>query len=332
VLITLFLFLSSCCDEGPFKEPVRIYGFGMPTGLALSPDGGSFITGGPLRAVLRDIESGQVRQVFDVGWRWQWSPLFQSSVNAVRALALSPDGTRLVTVDGISEQTIQLWNVETGQPLTTLDRLDGASAVAFSGDGTKVGASSGGTVRLWDAASGQVIATLPVHTNEVTSFAFSPDGSQVVTAHGDDRAARIWDAASGRLVRTLAHAGGAFSAAFTPDGSRVMTATWGDYPGVWLWEAESGELVRRFGGYAAEITSLAFSPNGGLVAAGARVPGEVCLWDQATGELLYPLDQTNPIHSVAFSPDGTHLLTGGSCPSGTTNADVGIVVRVWPTH
>jgi WD40 repeat protein len=412
----LLLLVGSCCDEEPLKEPVQVYGYGVPTALAISRDGRSFVTGGPLRAVLRDLESGRTRQVFDLRPSWVPNWLDRASVNWVSDLALSPDGSRLLTVD--SSQALQLWDVNSGQRLTTLQHSNWISAVAFSGDGRKAAAGCGGTVLLWDAADGQVIVTLNVHTNEVTSLALSkhgktlltgsagdrmarlwnvkraellqsfpvgenvqvvtfapgekevvvasqfwdaqlqrwvghvrwfdarrgeelralqgsftgvsslalsPDGCRVVTAQGDDRGARIWDGASGQVLRTLEHPGNVSSAVFTPDGRRVLTRTGWGYPGVWLWDAATGELVRRLEGYSAEITSLAISPAGKQVVTAARGPSAVWLWDRATGQLLHSFDQPNQVNSVAFSPDGTRLLTGGSYPSGTTNGDVGIV-------
>src|SRR5688500_3978604 len=68
---------------------------------------------------------------------------------------------------------------------------------AFSPDGKKVvTASSDGTARIWDSATGAVLATLSGHEEAVRSAAFSPDGARVVTASRDG-SARIWDATTG---------------------------------------------------------------------------------------------------------------------------------------
>jgi hypothetical protein len=59
----------------------------------------------------------------------------------------------------------------------------------------------------------------------VTSAAFSPDGTRIVTASGD-KTARIWDAASAKEIAVLrGHESGVSSAAFSPDGTRIVTAS-----------------------------------------------------------------------------------------------------------
>jgi WD40 repeat protein len=59
----------------------------------------------------------------------------------------------------------------------------------------------------------------------VTSAAFSPDGSRIVTASWDNTA-RIWDAATAKEIAVLrGHDSLVHSAAFSPDGSRIVTAS-----------------------------------------------------------------------------------------------------------
>lgn len=71
------------------------------------------------------------------------------------------------------------------------------------------------------------------HDGTVTSAAFSPDGSRIVTASGD-YTARIWDAGSGKEVAALrGHNGAVESAAFSADGSRIVTASGDNTARIW---------------------------------------------------------------------------------------------------
>ena len=75
--------------------------------------------------------------------------------------------------------------------------------MAFSPDGTRLASASGdGTVKVWDAATGQETLTLKGHTGAVTSVAFSPDGTRLASASWD-ATVKVWDAATGQETLTL---------------------------------------------------------------------------------------------------------------------------------
>ena len=87
--------------------------------------------------------------------------------------------------------------------LTLAGHRGGVTAVAFAPDGKRlVTGVTDGTVRVWDAASGQEIFCLRGHQGQVTAVAYAPDGQWLVTGSTDGMA-RIWDAASGRELRRI---------------------------------------------------------------------------------------------------------------------------------
>src|SRR5207245_615564 len=90
------------------------------------------------------------------------------------SLAFSPDGARLA--GGYDDDTLRLWDGQTGQLLRTLGQhLGEVMSVAFSPSGRLLASgSNNGTLKLWDAVTGRRIRTLNSHQSMVTSVAFSP--------------------------------------------------------------------------------------------------------------------------------------------------------------
>ena len=120
-----------------------------------------------------------------------------------------------------------------------LSHNDFDSALRLAARGTRIDlALPTGKTRASPAAAALAAAVsqanwrfaLGGHASPVTSAAFSPDGSRIVTA-SDDKTARIWDAASAKEIAVLrGHGTGMFSssvhsAVFSPDGSRIVTAS-----------------------------------------------------------------------------------------------------------
>ena len=125
--------------------------------------------------------------------------------------AVSPRSPSALTAStlasGSDDNTVRLWDVQTGEQLRTLEgHTDGVTSVAFSPDGnTLASGSDDNTVRLWDVQTGEQLRTLEGHTGSVNSVAFSPDGSTLASGSWRQHRAAV-GCADGRAA---AHAGGA---------------------------------------------------------------------------------------------------------------------------
>lgn len=222
---------------------------------------------------------------------------------------ISPDETRLVTVD--LGNTVKIWSATTGEELSAfaVNHAEAVTGVAFSGDGTRIATSSDdGTVKIWDAASGRELLTLSNHTAPVIAFAFNSDGTRIATA-GADGVAKVWDAESGEDVLTLmGHTLPLYAVSFSPDGKRI--ATGGVDQTARIWDATTGENLLTLSGHTASVLAVAFSPDGSLLATSGH-DSTARIWDLANGkELLTLTGHDGWINYVSFSPDGKRIVTG----------------------
>ena len=235
----------------------------------------------------------------------------------VVSMALSPDERELVTVGagGIAK----VWDVATRQVRCELKR-HGTSllAVAWSPNGRWIATGcKGGIVKLWDARQASEVRSLPGPTNWVMSLAFSPD-SRYVVAGGKDGVARVWEIPQGRRFCELADGTSPVLAAqFSPDGRLLVTGHQNGSAVIWDWRTQKR---LKLPGHRNGVRSLAFSPDGlRLATAGGgtskltdRPDDSAIVWDVATGrELLTLRGHSNIVYTVAFSPDGRSLFTGG---------------------
>jgi WD40 repeat protein len=229
----------------------------------------------------------------------------------VLALAFSPDGKTLLT--GAGERSAQFWDVGTGRPrgLPMIHPYT-VRRVEFSPDGRLALTVSWDQVRLWDVGTGEPLGAPLPHQREVVSAAFRRDGRAVLT-HSRDGRVRLWQTATARPAGpSLAHDGWVTAVAFRPPGGDSFI-TGGSDKKVRSWDTASGPGPGSDLGLAIPdaVLSMAFSPDGRLLAVGTR-GRKVWFWDvearrPALGE---PLTLGDRVWAVAFSPDGRTLGTG----------------------
>ncbi|KAF9541312.1 hypothetical protein EC957_003214 [Mortierella hygrophila] len=191
----------------------------------------------------------------------------------------------------------------------------GANVIAISPTTRELAKSrhKSNVVEVGDILTGELRLVLSGHSDEVTSIAFSPDGSLIATA-SKDTTLQVWSTSSGESLHTLnGHSESVNRVAFSPTGSQLVSCS--EDKTLRTWSPQTGELVTVFNGHKRGIVSVSYSPDGRKLASGAS-NGGIGFWDAETGENTHGfVGHADAVEGLAYSPNGHQLASCGS--SGT---------------
>ncbi len=274
-----------------------------------SPDG-SLIASGSEDNTVRLWDSGDGSLVYEL----------DGHTDFVNDLTFSPDGSILAS--GSNDGTVRMWKVDDGHLIREIDSilLERVLKVAFSPAGNLI--AVGGHrcfVELRHVSSGIFFRTIPQpecverYNGPVAYWGidFIADGQEIVT--GEGRACCGGSVQRREVERytppTLleGYKLRVRDLDISPDDSTLTIAFIGSSV-FWLMDVADGSLLQTFEGHTFRVNSVVFSPDGDLIASGAR-DGLIGLWT-LDGTLLSLLDgHTEAVNSVAFSPKGGSLAS-----------------------
>lgn len=258
---------------------------------------------------LWDTETGKVKATLEL------------SAGDINSMAL--DRSAALIAIAPANTPVELWSVQTKKRTKQLDGSKGATALAFTSDGSQLATGSeDGRVRFYSTGDGSLLGEWQASKEKVTDVVAHPDGKRLVVVTWDGWV-RVRDMKSGTVLleAKLDEEGSvAQSAALSEDGNHLLLA--GDkFPQIW--DLRTGTRVRTLAGHADDVFGGAFSRDGRfiLTASGfmqARgVPPETGnathLWDARSGRLLLSyLSAGHVVRLVSFASDGRRIVAGSN--------------------
>lgn len=275
------------------QAPLRVWD-GVPGGvnaLAMTPDQQFILAAGG---------DGMIRQ-----WNLSDGNLartFQGPEKPLRKMALSANGQFIAAT--CEDQHLYLWNTNDVQPLRSIPHPQSLRSVSLTADGTRVVTSSAdGVIRVWEAATGQLLEAFAEHVGPTITARILPDGVTVVSTGEDKRlrSARMsiikaWPIHRGAVRDLVLYQGGAQTITTGNDGRVTMT------------EVSNGTAIRTFQAGEFQPTCLTLRPDGQRLAAGTEA-GEVLVWNiNAPDEPLQRLKIGAAVTALQWSPDQLKLV------------------------
>ncbi len=208
-----------------------------------------------------NIESKTITVTSQLSETWRCVRTLKGHLAAVNAIAITPDGTTLVS--GSDDRQVNLWNLKTGKWL-----------IAISPDGTTLASGSADkTIRLWDLKTWQQGCIFTEHVAAVNTVAIDLN-SQTLISGSTDTTIKLWNLYTGELLSTLVgHSTAVLSVAINSDGKTLASASKDGI--IKLWNLHTGKLLQTLSG----CNPVAFSPDGKTLVSGGN-GGSIKVWSQ----------------------------------------------------
>jgi WD40 repeat protein len=282
---------------------------------------------------LLSIDLQPVRSLLDQaqGWDHPWlrpltasliqpgGPLLRTFVghrSPIAGVAFAPDGRRIVSKS--KDGTTRIWDVETGDALRVITDANAAEQVWLSAEESGLILKDPNNhltinlehdiVEVQEGGNEARKATLIGHNQRVTTYAFSPDGTKLVTG-AEDHTVRVWELVRASAEDAVEHPGGVTAVAAAQDGARAIS---GGADGVFrVWDLRAGIETATLEGHRDRINALSITPDGQR-AVSASSDATLKVWDLSKGvELLSLSGHNGSVKALAVTADGRHTISAG---------------------
>jgi WD40 repeat protein len=253
------------------------------------------------RLALWDGRFGQIVAEFD--------PPDSSFGSQGNSIAISPDGTKLVTGEGSGK--LLIWDTKDKSLASILSHhMLGISGLAYSRDGRLLAAASGdGKISIWRMPEGEFIRELAGFSGMINAISWSPDGRRLAsgTTFGQ---IQTWNVTTGQQEQTIFPDLEVESVAWSPNGAHIVS---GNIAGeLQVWALADNSIVFESDKHVGLLTTLLWSPDGDHLLSLDR-NGRGYIWDGDDFHITATLENGGRLsEAAAWSPDSSMIAIGST--------------------
>lgn len=239
--------------------------------------------------------------------------LFIEDAN-IPSIQWSPDGTNIAAVQGGLNESLLIWDANSGELLKRFDRNEmnrvngqlGLYILSWSPDATMIASDSSGlSMLIWDIETGDILVVEGHGENGVREIDWSPDSTRIVSG-GADTTIRIWDAEDFEQLLVLEGSG---FLDWHPTDNLIVGASLGS-TFVVVWDTVSGEALLRIE-QEEPVFLMRWNYDGTLIAT-STLEVVVSIWDGQLGTFITKIDLSGEIIKMLdWHPNQNILAVAG---------------------
>lgn len=209
-------------------------------------------------------------------------------------------------VSASSDGSFKIWDIASGELVRTLTAGDGVARAISASGSSMVAVGNDGNAAIWNLDSGERQRLLRGNDGPLRAVAYGAGIDDFVTA-GQDNRVRLWNDNRGERWSLGGHTNTVLAVDYRND--KRLIASGGADKTVRLWDSRRRRLIRSYVGHTDDVSAVALSPSADIIASGS-FDKTVILWSADTDRKLRQLaGHLDRVTDIAFSPGGGMLAS-----------------------
>jgi WD40 repeat protein len=231
----------------------------------------------------------------------------------IRSLSWNPESNMLAAGTRGAEfrdSRVTIWDVNTGTVHTIIQQNQASIAqFAWSPDGTRLAATEGEHINIWDPITGNLLSTLPGHEwpASAVDIDWHPDGT-LLASGGDDYMVRVWDTTTGEQVQVFPAPTEYWVSTvnWSPDGSMMAVTSLNN---IYIWDITNNQIIATLTEHTDTVYAVDWRSN---TIASSGPDKTIRIWDAETWQLINTITLEQGVsRTISLSPDGQQLAYSG---------------------